>query len=43
MPRDPDVCTIQRTAQLPPPSPYLAGSITMLDLSFAAHCSAVSA
>src|SRR5262249_40643553 len=42
-PADPDVCTIHRTAQLPAPSPYFAGSITTFDLSFAVHCSAVSA
>jgi hypothetical protein len=40
MPADPDVCTMKLTAQLPAPSPYLAGSITM---SFAVHCSSVSA
>src|SRR6516165_592447 len=42
MPRDPSDSTIQLTAQLPSPSPYLAGSITTLDLSLAAHCSFVS-
>jgi len=43
MPRDPSDSTIQLTARLPSPSPYLAGSITTLDLSLAAHYWAVSA
>src|SRR5215469_13199404 len=43
MPADPSDSTIELTAQLPSPSPYLAGSITTLDLSLAAHCWAVSA
>src|SRR6516165_8271645 len=43
MPLDPSDSTIELTAQLPSPSPYLAGSITTLDLSLAAHCWAVSA
>src|SRR5215469_14094150 len=43
MPRDPPDSTIQLSARLPSPSPYLAGSITTLDLSLAAHYWAVSA